>query len=315
MEWFICHQSALEFWRKSLAKEALAGKKVQPRSLSTKPMVIKGYPVEDSPGLSMPIHILVGSENARKVSKRYTSHISSGQFPSGSFIKAVPGLIVSSPELCFIQMASELSLIKLIMLGFELCGTYRLDPANEPERGFRDDQPLTSVAKLDTYVAKATGLKGRTKARRALRYIADNSASPMETALAMLLTLPYQLGGYGFPMPLLNCRIDIKTDVRRAANKSRLYCDLYWPDMQVDVEYDSDTYHAKPDRIAKDATRRNALISVGVNVITVSRRQIVNTGELRKVAEVLGKLLGKRLQYPKKFLMQHALLRQELFGR
>jgi len=315
MEWFICHQSALEFWRKSLAKEALAGKKVQPRSLSTKPMVIKGYPVEDSPGLSMPIHILVGSENARKVSKRYTSHISSGQFPSGSFIKAVPGLIVSSPELCFIQMASELSLIKLIMLGFELCGTYRLDPVGEQERGFRDDQPLTTVTKLDSYVARTAGLKGRTNARRALRYIADNSASPMETALIVLLTLPYQLGGYGFPMPLMNCRIDIRSDARRAANKSPLYCDLYWPDMQVDVEYDSDAYHAKPGRIAKDAIRRNALASAGVTVVTVSKMQILNTGELRKVAGVLSKLLGKRLQCPSKFPMRHAVLRRELFSK
>ena len=43
---------------------------------------------------------------------------------------------------------------------------YRLNFANEPERGFRDDQPLTTVTKLDSYVAKATGLKGRMRSIR-----------------------------------------------------------------------------------------------------------------------------------------------------
>ena len=314
MIWFIGHKSALEYWRKALVKDALVGKRVYHGKLPNKPPIAKELRFANPWGLSMPLHILVGSKNARKATGGLECHICSEQLPSGSLILAAPGLAVSSPELCFLQMANEFSLIKLIMLGFELCGTYRLDPVNDPERGFRDDQPLTTVAKLDSFVDKAIGLKGRTNARRALQYIADNAASPRETALTLLLTLPYRLGGYGFPLPLLNCRIDVKTNAKRTANKTRLYCDLYWPDKQVDVEYDSDAYHAKPDRIARDAIRRNALISVGVTVITVSRTQIINTGELRKVAEVLSKLLGKRLQYPKKFLLQHALLRKELFA-
>ena len=35
---------------------------------------------------------------------------------------------MSAPEFCFLQMAGCLSLVQLIQLGFELCGTYAVDP-------------------------------------------------------------------------------------------------------------------------------------------------------------------------------------------
>jgi hypothetical protein len=255
----------------------------------------------------------VGGDNARKVSKKLQCHISSLQFPHGSFIQAKEGLVVSSPELCFVQMAGELSLVELIALGYELCGSYRLDSASEQQRGFRGDVALSSVSKLGAYVSRATGLKGRKNAQRALRFIADGSASPMETVLVMLLCLPYLLGGYGFPLPLLNCPVEVQNKTKGARGKSRFYCDLYWGDEQVDVEYDSDAYNVKSEQIAQDAIRRNTLSSAGVAVVTVTRRQIVDMVKFREVARALSKLLDKRLQCPvPEFGVRHAWLRGQI---
>ncbi|MCL1895345.1 MAG: hypothetical protein FWG03_02225 [Clostridiales bacterium] len=128
------------------------------------------------------------------------------------------GLMVSSPEFCFLQMAGQLTLAKLIELGYELCGVYSMpnaDDKNVPERGFYNRQPLTSIKKLKAFLDSMPGVKGRKKAMRALRYLRDGSASPMETKLAILLTLPYMLGGYGFSLPEMNKRIAYRVGADR----------------------------------------------------------------------------------------------------
>ncbi|MDR2035386.1 MAG: hypothetical protein LBP91_01740 [Coriobacteriales bacterium] len=315
MKLYISHQSALEFWRKPKAKEALGNKRVQIERLSAKPADAKGLSAHESLGLALPLHVLVGSDNARKVSRSLVSHISTREYPCGSFFQAADWLFMSSPELCFVQMASELSLIELIVLGYELCGGYRLDCAEDSEQGFCSARPLTNAARLGSYIAKAVSHKGRTNAGKALRHIADNSASPMETALALLLGLPCKLGGYGLPAPLLNYHVKLPDTIKKSLGKNKLFGDLFWPDAKLDVEYDSDSCHTGSEQIKKDAVRRNALISLGITVITVSRMQINSTAELRTTAEQLSKQLGVRLRDPKEFSARHALLRQQLLPR
>jgi len=314
MKWIVSHQSALEFWRKSYVK-AVAGTRT-----TMKPPVLprgtKELKAVNFWGLMPPLHVLVGAGSARKVCRGLRCHVNSCEHPGGSFLRMASGMVVSSQELCFMQMAHELSLVELVALGYELCGSYRLGSA--PDQGFRADLPLTSVSGLGSYAAKAVGMRGRVNAQRALRYIADGSASPMETILAMLLTLPYSLGGYGFPRPQLNYCVATPAGASagKAAGDSKYYCDLYWPDAKVDVEYDSDAYHTGSDRIAKDAIRRNALIRAGVTVISVSRIQINSAPELRELAKLLSKLLGKRLQFdPREFAYRHAKLMTQLLPK
>ena len=229
------------------------------------------------------------------------------------------GLIVSSPELCFVQMAGELPFAELVALGYELCGSYRIDKDNTDGKGFREELPLTNAAGLRSYAAKAAGLKGLNNSKQALNFIIDRSASPMETILAMMLTLPYRYGGYGFSKPQLNYRIEVPTNFGKAAGKNGLtvyYCDLYWNDKQVDVEYDSDAFHASSEQIFKDAVRRNALTKTGVTVITVSRKQIFEKESFRELAETLAKLLGKRLKCAgKDFRICQNKLRLQLLPR
>jgi len=337
MKWIFSHQTALEIWRKAPARSIETSTKLRNMKPPVKPIDTKELKIEKLQNLSLPLHVLVGSLNARKASKSLSCHISLAVIPEWSFIRMPSGLIVSSPELCFLQMAGELTFIDLIVLGYELCGTYRLDREDNPVKGFRNDLPLTNTGKLKSYADKAVNLKGCKNARRAISFIADGSASPMETILTMLLTLPYRFGGYGFPKPLLNYRIDapLSTDdsysdfptlitidstgikssipMNELINKSKFSCDLYWHDSKVAVEYDSDAFHVGPDRIEKDAIRRNTLTSAKITMITASRRQVTDAKKLRELAEALSKLLGKRLNYPvKEFALRQANLMDKL---
>ena len=314
MEWIISHESAIEFWRNANKENIRNLKKLQVLKPPVLPLDTKKAEDEKYHNLSIPLHVLVGSDNARKVTRSLKCHISSGEYPYGSFAMMPSGLIVSSPELCFLQMASKISFIELVRLGYEFCGSYRLDK----RKGFIGGMPqLTNISKLNSYIQKSTGSHGRKTAIKALRFLIDGSASPMETILTMLLTLPYKLGGYGFPKPQLNYRIEVSDKVTsskiKQTSRPTFYCDLYWPDKKIAVEYDSDEYHSGAFRIEKDAIRRNALESVGVRMITVSRRQLTDATKMREISEVLSRLLGKRLKYvEKEFISLNAELMRQL---
>ena len=59
----------------------------------------------------------------------------------------------------------------------------------------------------------------------------------------MLLCLPYSLGGYGLPHPTMNAEMPLPKNVA-ATGRSSLRCDLYWPAVRLDVEYDSAEFHS-----------------------------------------------------------------------
>ena len=115
--------------------------------------------------------------------------------------------------------------------------------------------------------------------------------------MVMLLTLPYQLGGYKLKTPMLNGRATPTRAAKSSSSKTFYACDLYWPDANVAAEYDSDAYHTGPKRIASDSKRRNSLASMGINTITVTNHQLRSTVEFEKIAKQLAKHLGKRLQF------------------
>ncbi|MCL1895041.1 MAG: hypothetical protein FWG03_00685 [Clostridiales bacterium] len=206
--------------------------------------------------------------------------------------------MVSSPEFCFLQMASQLTVVKLIELGYELCGVYSMPNAsdkNVPIRGFHNRQPLTNIKKLKAFLESMPGVKGHKKAVRALRFVINGSASPMETKLAMFLTLPYMLGGYGFCLPEMNERIDIPKASRELFGKSYYVCDLFWPDEGIAVEYDSDQQHTGSTHITNDSIKRNALGKSDIRVVSVTKLQLRNRAGLEGVARTIADYMGRRL--------------------
>ena len=310
MEPVLSHLSALEYWRSvRVGSRSFRAVEDPRRFLAAPPR--KGELADPGPWwLTRPLHVLVGNETARRSSSEVVCHVESASLPVGAVLDTQNGFSVCSPELCFVQMANALGLEKLIELGFELCGTY--DTWCDE---VRECAPLTTVQRLRAFVDGLGPVHGRKKAARALRYVMDNSASPRETVLAMLLCLPYRLGGYGIEAPQLNYRIELGRRERRIAGRSYLVCDLYWPSVKLDVEYDGGD-HAEAERMAKDSMRRDALISLGVTVISVTKWQLEHSGELNGIAHVIAERLGKQLRYKDpEFTRAHMKLHRELLGQ
>lgn len=245
-------------------------------------------------GLTDPVHVLVTNSSAARREHRFAYHTCSTPLPPKSLINVGGNVYVCSPELCFVHLAALLPPIELIALGYELCGTYSISTA-EP-KGFVDRKPLTDLAKLETFIKEAKGVHGVKVARQNLQHILSGAASPRETAQAMLFCLPYTLGGYALPKPYLNHRIISSKHVRQITGQKEFFCDAYWPPQKLAVEYDSDQYHTGSERIAHDSKRRNALTDMGITMITVTRKQINSSYEIDKVAQILARRLGKRIQ-------------------
>lgn len=316
MDMVIGYESALQYWR-TVGPRFLRGAKAR-RSATARAR--KAMQSQEKPRLSegnrrpagctLPVNAIVGTPSARAQTKSVLGH-RWGLLPERSVEEAGEGFFVSTPEFCFLQMANRLSLARLIQLGCELCGTYAQQDAGP---AVRRDVALTSVDRLRAFVEAAPGAYGRAKASRALRFVLDGAASPMETALVLLLCLPYRLGGYALEQPQLNYRVNVPNRQRKLADRGYCECDLCWPGSHLAVEYDSALYHLDPERQESDARRRGTLVSLGFTVLTVSRMQVMDGGAFNRLAHQVANLTGKRLRYVDPgFTRAHLALREELF--
>lgn len=292
MSLFIGGSSALEFWRTVKYRSSVASTKARPTSKAA-PRVkeVAAAPFLSVGVVSEPVVLLVVDRESRRVIPGVECRVWGGSKISGSFVRALPGMYVMAPEACFLQMATTLSLVDLIKLGMELCGSYTIQPL--ARGGFEKRDPLTSAAALRRYVSRAAGVQGVGNARRALKYVVDGSASPAETNLTILLCASTSLGGYGLPLPQMNKRIDIGDKNRGLTQSGHFKCDLFWPQINTAVEYDSDAWHSEERQQVKDASRRNALEAMGVAVVTVTSRQLYDIREMDRVALMLSRRLGR----------------------
>ena len=308
MDVFITNETALDFWRRyrqSGEKHTYNPCRRKPPCQSPVSYVLRHG---QAWGLSLPLDIMVSTMSARRPSKAVRPHVCSKALPGGAFVNANNGLYVSSPEFCFLQMASEYPLAKLIALGIELCGTYsqpsisskceRLDEGQVNfDQSLYNLPHLTSKKKLQTFTNRMGGWNGQRRALKALRYISDGSGSPMETILFILLTLPYRYGGYGLPMPELNGCIYPKKGALPFAGRNFYRGDLLWREAGVVAEYNSDMVHANTDNIAMDAIRRGDLALCGISEVTVTKRQLYSAELFDKVARQIASRIGKKLRY------------------
>lgn len=193
------------------------------------------------------------------------------------------------PEALFLTLAKTHSQIELIQIGFELCGYYSLFNG---KGGFWKRHPLSTRERIIAYLQTATGCQGRIKALEAARFILDGSRSPMETATAMLLTLPKRLGGSGFSGAVLNKEINLSEQHRFLGTAEMRECDLYWAKQKVAVEYDSTAFHGG-DHFKKDVRRRIELGTKHISVITFTIDTLRNKNQFRQAELDLAARLGK----------------------
>ena len=241
-------------------------------------------------GLSLPVRLLSPDASSRRASRLKRCFCWPHRLPSRSLVGVSRRVRLCSPELCFLQMARSLDLIDLVELGYELCGSYSLSPCESNSHLNR--MPLTSRSLLCSCVSRFPKARGARLARQALARICDGSASPAETKLCMLLSLPSRLGGQGLPAPLLNHHVQPEGNNQLLTGKGYFVCDLNWPDARIDVEYDSDRWHSGGIRRTSDAVRRGDLKRLGIDVIEVTASMLFD----QTAIDVLGDDLARRLK-------------------
>lgn len=253
------------------------------------------------PSKERPLFALVASKQNKRRVVRVRQRVLTSKVPLYSFSRLGDSVYVPSPEFLFALMAHYLTLPGLMLLAMELCGHYRLTgaPSNRPLDSSTTiyDQPvLTNVAKLQTFIDKCGSFSGKKNAQRALKYVADDAASPMESIVYLLLCLPRSLGGYGIPKPILNAKRPVASRAGTLTMAGHLIPDLYWANRRLDLEYDSDAFHADPACLLAGARRTMALRVMKVEVISLTYDIVRDTQAFDTAARLISKKLGRRSQ-------------------
>lgn len=189
-----------------------------------------------------------------------------------------------------------LHLVGVARVAMELAGTYRLPT---PLGDTRYKQPtLASIGSMVTFLDREEFARSEiaadvARARMALGLAADHSASPMETALFLLLTLPVGLGGFGLPRPVLNEPVS-------GGEGDGLRPDMLWAEAGVVLEYDSLEFHAGAgrDRTDHDIMRENELVTAGYRVFVATPGIVMDLGRVTKLAEQIAQALNLSLAQP-----------------
>lgn len=178
----------------------------------------------------------------------------------------------------------------------EFVGTYRLGVG-----GAHTTYDRPALTRVDAIRAFAQGIPASctyrhtgafTTLRDVLPWVLEGSASPMETDLALMLTLPRDCGGCGMPKPQLNA---VPKDARALGHR----VDMLWEDQRVVVEYESNEFHAGKgaQKVDADITRANGLRARGYTVLEITPGLLLDKVKYNGFVESLGRLLGMSLPH------------------
>ena len=144
------------------------------------------------------VDLLIRDVNSASTRANVALHICNSKvlpsmlLPIGADLKG----FVTSPEFTYLQVASKLDFIGTILAGSALCSNYFLNQNGHGGVSQRQNGPLTNRAAIAKFLATQGRKRGIIPAKRALQHIVEKARSPRETSLALLLCLPYNLGGF-----------------------------------------------------------------------------------------------------------------------
>ena len=179
-------------------------------------------------------HVTVVHPDHRRARAGITCHVRPGMR-----VNVVEGLRVSAVDQMFVELASCLSLVDLVVVGDNLVRRRK----------------ITRTALVD--YCDRSHLPSASLARRAACAVRERVDSAMETRLRMLIVLA------GIPEPLVNMSI---ADVH--GRPVRRY-DLSWPAVKVIVEYDGRHHIEREEQWEADLQRREAIDDDGWRILVV----------------------------------------------
>ena len=248
--------------------------------------------IHEIPGITNPVHILVATGASRRPIEGCVIHQAHVPLAAGSLVWIENGLMLSSPEHLYLQAAVRLDRLELTWFASELCSVFSLHP--DDAGTLAPARPLTTLKKLSDYIMEAckSNSYGCKKALAGLAYAVEGAASRREIACALRMCVPRSWGGRGIPKPVLNYGLTI--DKRHAAvhGWQHVSVDIAWPQAQLAMEYDSDTYHLDPRRRARDNDKRAVLERMGWRVLPFSTKQFDSIAMSDDMFRRIGTYLG-----------------------
>lgn len=247
--------------------------------------------------LDFPLTLACANPNDRRRSKKAIITAVQHQFPDNSFVYFDKGgneIYMASPELTFLQAAGHLDFLSLVQLGFGLCALYERNA--EAAFGQRDRLVFTSKSLILDYLSKSTYFHNGKLAKKAVKYILDDSNSPMETSLAIIFILPIEMGGYGLRFPEMNKTVTVGPAAGLMLGIRDPRPDFCWEMEKVIVEYNSNAAHDTPLQKAADANRCNAYQRSGYKAFQMTADNVSSLYALDNFVRILRHALGDKDQ-------------------
>lgn len=263
-----------------------------------------------------PLDVLVSRRSADRRIEGVKIHTHAFSLASRSLMRVRPDVglgddvFITAPALTYQLLCARMPFPVALLVGLEALGSFHRIPG-EGGRTCYDVAPVTTHEALEHGLAdlshayaqsREAGLKahapiGLGVCQRALPWLKEGSASPMEAAIFALLCLPVREGGYGFPLPELNGEITLNSRQTHLTGTRSMRFDFFWRDAGLAVEYDSDAYHVAgvaPEKVLRDKRRVNAAKIAGIDVLTITRDTVMKRNSFDLFASELARRLGKR---------------------
>ena len=170
-------------------------------------------------------------------------------------------------------------------MGYELCGTYVLDDSWDGLTCI--ETPPTSIEKIGRLINSIHRVTGVKRARDLVRHVHNLSNSPMETILAMLISLPTTKGGLGLDPISLNYPVSTPVGQRRV--------DIAFPKQRVGLEYQGKEFHSI-EAAGRDARRQNKIVGSGFTILNVWYEDLADEHLFQQLVTDLFRALGIRMR-------------------
>lgn len=253
-----------------------------------------------------PVKLLIPAGAQRRSSEGILCRFAPPGLPERSFFLLRERLYMTSPELTFLRMAAFRTEVQLARIATDLCARYYIDAPT----GKIEDRAafLSTPEKLRSYCRALPDIRGSKKALEALRWAHQNSGSPIETQVQLLLTMPLARGG--FALPLTHMNYDVKAGrLARIMEQNQYSIDCANPDLGIGIEYDGHDYHQDT---AADKRRRNELKALDWDIFPLEGDTLEDPDRMCRFAETVARAMHVRIRRSRAWAAKYLALRKEL---
>ena len=243
------------------------------------------------PDMLKTIDISVVFEFERIRAKGVNCHILGQNLPYEHIDELTPGVFITDEAFTFVLAAEWMDRIEYLEYGYEVCGDYRMGLNHSDP--YIEQPATTSKEQIIELLDMHPGKPGATRARLALRHIYDHSASPMETASAIALSLPTSEGGVGIRGIELNKPLEIPQGLWHCAKARTLKIDVLvtYKRRELGIEYKGG-FHDEFERKGADAEREAVLAQMGYRIVTLTSAQFGNQLAFHRAMNNIREALG-----------------------